>query len=59
MAGALILLGSTAHATDEIQVYSAGGYAFPVPGQKPDGNTGMSSGPVNPFIHAATRTLQP
>ncbi|WP_283810033.1 hypothetical protein [Bradyrhizobium amphicarpaeae] len=34
------------------------GYAFPVPGQKPDGGRRFSN-PVNPFGHAATRTFQP
>lgn len=46
-------------ASDRIVVKTIIGYAFPVPGQKPDANTRMSSGPVNPFIHAAARGFQP
>ncbi|QOZ56487.1 hypothetical protein [Bradyrhizobium sp. CCBAU 53338] len=46
-------------ASDRLVVKTIIGYAFPVPGQKPDGNTRMGSGPVNPFTHAATRGFQP
>lgn len=46
-------------ASDRLVVKTIIGYAFPVPGQKPDANTRMSSGPVNPFIHAAARGFQP
>jgi len=46
-------------ASDRLVVKTIIGYAFPVPGQKPDGNTRMSSGPVNPFAHAAARSFQP
>ncbi|MDH6257103.1 hypothetical protein [Bradyrhizobium sp. BR13661] len=44
-------------ASDRFVVKTIIGYAFPVPGQKPD--TRMSSGPVNPFTHAAARAFQP
>ncbi|WP_245502045.1 hypothetical protein [Bradyrhizobium guangzhouense] len=46
-------------ASDRLVVKTIIGYAFPVPGQKPDGSTRMSSGPVNPFTHAAARSFQP
>lgn len=46
-------------ASDRFVVKTIIGYAFPVPGQKSDGNTRTSSGPVNPFTHAAARTFQP
>jgi hypothetical protein len=46
-------------ASDRLVVKTIIGYAFPVPGQKSDGNTRMSSGPVNPFTHAAARSFQP
>jgi hypothetical protein len=46
-------------ASDRFVVKTIIGYAFPVPGQKSDGNTRMSNGPVNPFTHAATRSFQP
>ncbi|MCG2667920.1 hypothetical protein ACFPFP_13255 [Bradyrhizobium sp. GCM10023182] len=46
-------------ASDRLVVKTIIGYAFPVPGQKSDADTRMSSGPVNPFIHAATRSFQP
>ncbi|WP_249125486.1 hypothetical protein [Bradyrhizobium manausense] len=46
-------------ASDRFVVKTIIGYAFPVPGQKADGNTRTSSGPVNPFIHAAARGFQP
>ena len=46
-------------ASDRLVVKTIIGYAFPVPGQRSDGNTRMSSGPVNPFIHAAARNFQP
>jgi hypothetical protein len=46
-------------ASDRFVVKTIIGYAFPVPGQKPDANTRMSSGPVNPFTHAAARGFQP
>lgn len=46
-------------ASDRLVVKTIIGYAFPVPGQKPDASTRMSSGPVNPFIHAAARGFQP
>lgn len=46
-------------ASDRLVVKTIIGYAFPVPGQKPDANPRMSSGPVNPFIHAAARGFQP
>ena len=46
-------------ASDRFVIKTIIGYAFPVPGQKPDTNTRMSSGPVNPFTHAATRGFQP
>jgi len=44
-------------ASDRLVVKTIIGYAFPVPGQKPE--TRMSSGPVNPFTHSAARTFQP
>jgi len=46
-------------ASDRLVVKTIIGYAFPVPGQTADGNTRISSGPVNPFTHAAARTFQP
>jgi hypothetical protein len=46
-------------ASDRFVVKTIIGYAFPVPGERPDGNTRMSSGPVNPFTHAAARAFQP
>lgn len=46
-------------ASDRFVVKTIIGYAFSVPGQKPDASTRMSSGPVNPFIHAAARGFQP
>lgn len=46
-------------ASDRLVVKTIIGYAFPVPGQKSDSNPRMSSGPVNPFTHAAVRTFQP
>ena len=46
-------------ASDRLVVKTIIGYAFPVPGQKSDGNARMSSGPVNPFTHAAARSFQP
>ena len=46
-------------ASDRLVVKTIIGYAFPVPGQKSDGNARMSSGPVNPFTHATARSLQP
>lgn len=46
-------------ASDRFVVKTIIGYAFSVPGQKPDANMQMSSGPVNPFIHAAARGFQP
>ncbi|WP_246774082.1 hypothetical protein [Bradyrhizobium diazoefficiens] len=46
-------------ASDRFVVKTIIGYAFSVPGQKPDANMRMSSGPVNPFIHAAARGFQP
>ncbi len=45
--------------SDRLVVKTIVGYAFPVPGQKPDANAHMNSGPVNPFAHAATRNFQP
>jgi len=45
-------------ASDRLVVKTIIGYAFPVPGQKPDADTRMS-GPVNPFTHAAARSFQP
>ena len=45
--------------SDRLVVKTIIGYAFPVPGQKPDASTRMSSGPVNPFLHAAARAIQP
>jgi hypothetical protein len=46
-------------ASDRLVIKTIIGYAFPVPGQKPDANTRMNSGPVNPFTHAASRSFQP
>lgn len=46
-------------ASDRLVVKTIIGYAFPVPGQKSDGNTRTSGGPVNPFTHAAARSFQP
>lgn len=46
-------------ASDRLVIKTIIGYAFPVPGQRSDGNTRMSSGPVNPFVHAAARSFQP
>ena len=46
-------------ASDRLVVKTIIGYAFPVPGQKSDGNARTSSGPVNPFTHAAARSFQP
>ncbi|SFI93910.1 hypothetical protein [Bradyrhizobium sp. Gha] len=45
-------------ASDRFVVKTIIGYAFPVPGQKPEGSYRMS-GPVNPFTHAAVRGFQP
>jgi len=46
-------------ASDRLVVKTIIGYAFPVPGQTSDSNTRTSSGPVNPFTHAAARSFQP
>lgn len=46
-------------ASDRLVVKTIIGYAFPVPGQKPDADAHMSTGPVNPFAHAAARNFQP
>ncbi|MDA9432632.1 hypothetical protein [Bradyrhizobium sp. CCBAU 51627] len=44
--------------SDRLVVKTIIGYAFPVPGQKPDGGDRVR-GPVNPFTHAAVRGFQP
>lgn len=46
-------------ASDRFVVKTIIGYAFPVPGQKPDADGRISSGPVNPFNHAAMHGYQP
>jgi hypothetical protein len=45
--------------SDRLVVKTIIGYAFPVSGQKPDANSRTTSGPVNPFTHAAVRGVQP
>ena len=46
-------------ASDRWVVKTIIGYAFPVPGTKPDATAHTSSGPVNPFAHAYARSFQP
>ena len=45
--------------SDRLVVKTIIGYAFPVAGQKSEGDAHRSSGPVNPFAHAAARNFQP
>jgi len=46
-------------ASDRLVIKTIIGYAFPVPGQTSDDFGRASSGPVNPFTHAAARSFQP
>jgi hypothetical protein len=45
-------------ASDRWVIKTILGYAFPVPGSKPDADE-RSGGPVNPMSHASTRSQQP
>ena len=46
-------------ASDRWVIKTILGYAFPVPGSKPDAGERSSGGPVNPMSHASTRSQQP
>ena len=46
-------------ASDRWVIKTILGYAFPVPGSKPDVGERSSGGPVNPMSHASTRSQQP
>jgi hypothetical protein len=46
-------------ASDRFVVKTIVGYAFPVPGAKPDASERAASGPVNPMARSSTRLAQP
>jgi hypothetical protein len=46
-------------ASDRWVIKTIVGYAFPVPGGKPDAGERTAAGPVNPMAHASARFLQP
>jgi hypothetical protein len=45
--------------SDRWAIKTTVGYAFPVPGGRPDAGEPTAAGPVNPMAHASVRFLQP